>query len=332
MSIPSISAVLCTRDRGELAVATVKSILANTHDDFELVVVDQSKSDQTAREMRVFLADPRVRYFRSESRGLSQARNEGLALATGDLVAFTDDDCTVPAGWLAGLERIFSAHADVVVAFCNVTAGPHDPSEGFVPDYLDSKDVVIRSPRALTHARGMGAGMAVRRDAILAIGGFDQQLGSGADLRSGEDRDIALRAIWHGDAVFETSTVEITHHGFRTWAEGRELARRDWTGLGAAYVKVLRRRDWRNLWLIVYEILVCGLIGPLSDLARLERPKGLGRSLYFARGLLAGLRLPLDRSTMAYEPWHWDVVDLPREQSVEGPDTARDESPATVDG
>src|SRR4029079_1375471 len=93
---------------------------------------------------------------------------------------------------------------------------------------------------AKSRARGMGAGMAVRRRAVLSLGGFDEQLGPGGRLRSGEARDLAARALVAGWWVLQIPDAYVVHHGFRTWVEGRSLTRRDWFGIGAAYAKQLK--------------------------------------------------------------------------------------------
>ena len=59
--LPLISALVCTYGRGRLVVDTVSSILANTHPNFELVVVDQSRDDETLEAVKPFRADPRLR-------------------------------------------------------------------------------------------------------------------------------------------------------------------------------------------------------------------------------------------------------------------------------
>ena len=71
---------------------------------------------------------------------------------------------------------------------------------------------------------GLGAGMALRREAVLAFGGFDETFCPGARFASGDDWDISLRAMLCGWQVYDTAGISILHHGFRTLAEGRRPA------------------------------------------------------------------------------------------------------------
>src|SRR4029453_12171805 len=93
---PLISALVCTYGRGRLVVDTVASILANTHPNFELVVVDQSKHNEPVAALRSFSTDPRLRYLKSATIGKGDALNVGLIETKGSAIVITDDDCTVP--------------------------------------------------------------------------------------------------------------------------------------------------------------------------------------------------------------------------------------------
>jgi GT2 family glycosyltransferase len=299
-SYPEISAVICTRNRGASAVMAVQSILANSHARFELILVDQSTSRDTELAVAEFRRDPRFQYVATTTRGLGRARNIGLRLARAPVVAFTDDDCSVPAHWLGVIHSTFSNHPRVTVVFSNVEAGPHDSAAGFIPAYARSEDKLVSSFWDKCQARGIGASMAVRRQPILDIGGFDEHLGAGGLFPAGEDVDIAVRAIAMGQWVYETTEVSVVHHGFRTWKEGADLARRDWVGIGAAYVKPLRAGHWGALLAVAYEALIPCLLDPLSPVLRLRRPRGLGRMPAFISGLVGGLRQPIDREHVLY--------------------------------
>ena len=180
------------------------------------------------------------------------------------------------------------------MAFCRVDAGPHDPDLGFIPDHEVDERLVVRSLLSKSRARGIGAGMAVRRRDVLSIGGFDEQLGPGGRLRSGEDRDLAARALAAGWWVLQIPDAFVVHHGFRTWAQGRSLTRRDWYGIGAAYAKQLKCRNLAIVAVIAHEVVWFGLIKPVAGFLFGRRHNGLRRIGYFASGLVAGLRTPVD--------------------------------------
>jgi GT2 family glycosyltransferase len=295
-----ISALVCTYGRGRLAVDTVSSILANTHPNFELVVVDQSLDNETWEALRPFSTDPRLRYLKSATIGKGYALNAGLRETKGGAVAITDDDCTVPANWLETFASIFAAHPKVAVAFCCVEAGEHDRNAGFVPDYVRTGDRMLTTMHDARHVRGLGAGMAVRRNMIEEMGGFDPMLGPGSRFPDCDDRDIAIRALLARYHVYETSTIAVKHFGFRSWQQGRQLTRRNFLGIGAAYSKFLKCGRIELMYIPAYEFIKYALWPPIWDLLHLRQPSGIVRITAFVKGFVEGLRTPLDRTTMIF--------------------------------
>lgn len=295
-----ISALICTRNRGPSLVETITSILANTHPNFELVIIDQSSNDETENAAKPFFGDNRLRYIRSTTVGKARALNLGLAETSGDVVAVTDDDCIVPQNWLETFARIFAEHPNVAVAFCNVEAAEHDASKGFVPDYVRESEKLVTTLREKCDARGIGAGLAIRRSMVLKIGGFDTALGPGGKFPDCEDGDVAVRALLAGYYIYETATVSVEHFGFRTWAEGRQLARRSFLGIGAAYSKPLKCGRWDFLIIPAHEFFRYALLPPILDILRLRRPYGLGRIIAFMQGFIGGLRTPVDKTTLRF--------------------------------
>jgi GT2 family glycosyltransferase len=299
-ALSPITALVCTRNRGDSVARAVRSILANTHPDFRVVVVDQSDDDRSEQALAPLRDSPRLRYIRTPTRGLCRARNIGLRASGTEVVAITDDDCEVPPDWLAHMARIFAEHPRVAVAFCNVAPAPHDPKLGFIPCYLRRGDAVLRGVLDKCRARGIGAGMAVRRAMVLELGGFDEALGAGGMFPSCDDGDAAVRALLRGYEVYETDSVAVVHHGFRTYQEGVELTRRDWTGIGAAYAKPLKHGHWRFAVVPLYELLAFAVAPLVASTLRLRRPRGLRRISSFAWGFIQGLRTPVDPRTLLF--------------------------------
>jgi glycosyltransferase involved in cell wall biosynthesis len=295
-----ISAVVCTRNRPADVVVAVRSLLASSHPACEIIVVDQSSGPETADALGALPEVGRLRYVAMHGKGVGRARNVGLRLARGEVVAFLDDDSAAPANWLAYCAERFGRDPRLALLFPRVEAGPHDRSAGFVPAYRPGRSRLVRTVLGKLTARGMGAGMALRRRATLAIGGFDEALGPGGRFPSCEEGDLALRLLLGGWRIFESDEVAIIHHGFRTWAEGRELSRRDWYGVGAAYAKSLKSGHPEAALLLAYEGLWVALGEPLRALLRLQAPRGMRRIIYFGRGVIAGLRSPVDRRRNMY--------------------------------
>jgi glycosyltransferase involved in cell wall biosynthesis len=299
--VEGITAAVCTRNRGALVCRAVQSILANDQPASRVIVVDQSTNAESEAALSQLTKDSRVQYIRSNEVGVSRARNMCLRSAQTDVVAFTDDDCEVPADWLGTFQAIMAEFPRVTLAFCTVRAGPHNPAMGFVPAYQCRGTRIARGLTDKCTARGMGAGLAVRRRPLLGLGGFDEELGPGGRFPSCEEGDLAVRALLARFEVCETDRTYVIHHGFRSWSEGRELARRDWLGIGAAYAKPFRGGRWDFAPVPLYELLAKALWPPLNDLIHLRRPRGAARALHFVRGFSLGLRAPFDRESLLFK-------------------------------
>lgn len=110
----SVSIVLSTYNRAEQLGPAIEHLLAQAPDapPYEVIVVDNNSTDGTRRIIEAFLSrsDGRLHYVFEPRQGLSNARNAGLAEASAEIVAFTDDDVRVSSGWVAAIDRVFAAH------------------------------------------------------------------------------------------------------------------------------------------------------------------------------------------------------------------------------
>jgi hypothetical protein len=200
------------------------------------------------------------------------------------------------------MARVMAAQTTAAVVFCNVLAPPYDRRAGYVPAYERRCDRVLSSIIEARRGLGLGAGMALRREAVLAFGGFDETFGPGARFASGDDWDISLRAMLGGWHVYDTAAVSILHHGFRTLAEGRVHALRDWVAIGALCAKPIRAGHLSAVPLSLWLFFVEAGWPPVRDLLRLKRPSGLSRIVGFIRGFAGGLRTRVDRKTLVFRP------------------------------
>ena len=129
---PTVSVLVCTKDRSESLAVTVASILSDPDPALELLIVDQSTDGLTASTLDA-LREDRLRYFKSSTRGKGAAINEGLGHARAPLVALTDDDCTVPQGWAREIVRPLVEDERVALVFSRVEASAYDHSSGYIP-------------------------------------------------------------------------------------------------------------------------------------------------------------------------------------------------------
>jgi glycosyltransferase involved in cell wall biosynthesis len=292
--LTAVSVIIATRDRpGELRRA-VASVLANTHPDFELIVADQGATGEAAGYLEgLAAADPRVRPLRPRAAGKARAVNAALARAAGAVLAFTDDDCEVPTTWLGRATAVLAAEPGAGIVFGALAAAPHDPRAAHVPVFLPPRRRRLRGRFAPAHWSGAGANMAVRRAVFERVGPFDGRIGPGGCFRSGDDRDLAYRALRAGFAVVQDPDNVVVHWGARAIASGaaRRTLTNNFFGLGANYAAHARRGDAVALAWLVAEAARTGANVALNA-ARGHRPWGVRCLAALARGALHGLRCP----------------------------------------
>ena len=175
---PGVTVVIPTRNRLPLLRPTLASALGQTGVDHEVVVVDDGSTDGTAEHLAA-LTDPRLRVLtHAEGRGVSQARNAGLAAARFEWVAFLDDDDLWAPDKLAAQVRA----AREGVGW--VTVGAVDVDEGLRVTGGARPPFAQRDTPRLLHANnipGGGSGTMVRTELASRLGGFDPAFQTLAD-------------------------------------------------------------------------------------------------------------------------------------------------------
>src|SRR5262245_33753837 len=198
---PTVSVVVCAYN----AAATIDQCLATlerpTYPSVELIVVDDGSTDDTAALAR---AHPSVRLIQTSNNGLSAARNVGMQAAVGEVIAYVDADVRVEPSWLTYLVRPF------IVSDAVASGGPN-----VVPaDDAWFAQCVARAPGAPAHVlfddrlaeHVPGCNFAVRRSALLAIGGFDPIF-----HRAGDDVDVCWRLQDAGGCIAFAPSALVWH-------------------------------------------------------------------------------------------------------------------------
>ena len=180
---PRVSVVVCAYNAERTMEACLASLETLDYPDYEVIVVNDGSKDRTLEISESF---PYCRIISQENRGLSVARNVGAEAATGEIVAYTDSDCVADPDWLTYLVARMEA------GNLSACGGPNfpPPEDSLVPA------AVAVSPGGPTHVlisdevaeHIAGCNMAFRRDALLALGGFDPQYRA-----AGDDVDICWR-------------------------------------------------------------------------------------------------------------------------------------------
>ena len=170
-----VSVVIPTRNRRALLSETVASVLEQGVSDWELIIVDEASTDGTPEYLGA-LRDPRIRSTRHpEVRGLSAARNTGLALAGGALVMFLDDDDLLRADAIAMLRRALERHPDALAASgaCRLFDEDGDSSRVYRPSRELSRNIW----REVLFGWWSNSGQNMYRTAVVReIHGFDTTL------------------------------------------------------------------------------------------------------------------------------------------------------------
>lgn len=293
-----LSVVVPTRNRATHARECVASILTN-HSFEDLIVVDQSDGDETERAVNG-LKDPRVHYVRTATRGVTSARNIGIESSQCELVAFTDDDCRVPADWTDAIIRVFT-HDPAAVLMCGRVRVPEELWErGFTESFEPHEREWIGRYPPFGQDWGITANMSLRREAVVRLGNFDPFLGAGSPLRSGGEPDLIFRVLKAGLKVVNATEVTVDHLGVRPYGEAAtKLMRGYGFGTGAAFFKHVRLgdRDAAGLYLRFFGQNV-SRIG--KSLVQRGRPTGLGYLVGFVSGAVASYKFAVDPQSRRY--------------------------------
>jgi GT2 family glycosyltransferase len=198
---PRISVVVCSFNGGRTIADTCEGLRRLEYPDFEVIVVDDGSTDDTADVARSY----GFRVISTENCGLSSARNTGLAAATGEIVAYTDDDARPDPHWLAYLASTF-----VTTDYAGV-GGPNiaPPGDGWIADCVANAPGgpvhVLLSDGEAEHIPGCN--MAFRKSTLEAVGGFDPRF-----RVAGDDVDICWRMRDAGLKIAFNPGAMVWHH------------------------------------------------------------------------------------------------------------------------
>jgi glycosyltransferase involved in cell wall biosynthesis len=224
----TVSVVVCTRDRPRDLERCLASLRRSAVPPHEVVVVDNAPGSPATRA--VTDRHPEVRRVAEPEPGLSVARNTGIRHATGELIAFTDDDVAVHPDWLGRIEEAFADPRVMAVTGLVLPAELETEaqwifeqsfsfSQGYRPLLFDDRFFARTLPAGVpAWSLGAGANMAFRRQGFDALGGFDVRLGAGAAGCS-EDSELWYRLLAAGQVcLYEPAAV--VRHFHRPDADG----------------------------------------------------------------------------------------------------------------
>ena len=238
-SITGVSIILCTWNRAELLRTTLNSL--NEHSipegvNIEVILIDNNSSDNTKAvydEMLVNWCFGVLRYLFEPRQGKQFALNSGIAFATYDILAFTDDDVVFDENWAAEIVRIF---ADPLIDLAGGKTLISWPISGQPQWYHPSMSAVLagvdlgntRYAPAPTEYAPAGSNMIARRSLFLRIGGFSETHYRHMDFEFGMRSQCMKANITYEPTLLVYAPVDeacLTKRYFKRWAFKAGIAR-----------------------------------------------------------------------------------------------------------
>ena len=254
-SFPFTSVVISTHERPGPLSLCIDSVLQADYPSFEVLVVDNAPRTSATWDMIAerYPGDPRVRYLLEPAPGASAGRNCGLRAATGEVVAFLDDDVLVDRLWLRNLVLGFQAAPGVAcVTGMIVPAELETPAQVWIEEFggfdkgyqrriFDLGEFTPPDPLYpyAVGKFGSGANAAFDPAVLRSVGGFDTALGPATPARGGEDIDAFLQIILAGYRLVYEPRSLVRHHHRRDYADLRRTIQGYGVGLSAVVTKAL---------------------------------------------------------------------------------------------
>jgi glycosyltransferase involved in cell wall biosynthesis len=198
---PKVSVVVASYNGGQTLEECLRSLDNLTYPDYEVIVIDDGSTDNTPE----IVARHDVRSLRTENGGLSRARNLGIELSAGEIVAFIDSDAYADPDWLYYLVTALREQNAAAVGGPNLAP----PDDGFTAACIDfapgnPTHVLLDDERA-EHVPGCN--MAFRKDALAAISGFDN-----THRAAGDDVDVCWKLLVREEKIAFSPGAFVWHH------------------------------------------------------------------------------------------------------------------------
>ncbi|NEQ44097.1 MAG: glycosyltransferase family 2 protein [Leptolyngbya sp. SIOISBB] len=256
MNSPAVSVVIPAYNAEKTIAETVNSVLTQTFDDFELIIINDGSTDNTLEVIQRF-SDARIRVLSYENSGPQKSRNCGLEKAKGKFISFLDaDDLWTDDKLELQLQSLnHNPHASVVYSWTNVI----DENSNFLRrgGYPTKKGNVFLDS-LLANLFENGSNFLAYTDAVNAIDGFDEAIIAGQDY----DIAISLAEQYMFEVVPKVQILYRKSNKIESWSSGIQRAR---MGIDQIYEKHLSNRndlpDYQNAFLgnfykyLVYECL-----------------------------------------------------------------------------
>jgi len=200
-TLPKISVVVCSYNGASTIRDTMEGLQKLDYPNYEVIVVNDGSTDDTAEIASAY----DFKLISTENRGLSNARNTGLFNATGEIIAYIDDDAYPDPQWLRYLASAYMSTEHAGIGGPNIKPA----GDGFIANCVANSPGgplhVLTTDEIAEHIPGCN--MTFRRDALLEIGGFDPIYRS-----AGDDVDVCWRIQQAGYTIGFHPSAFVWHH------------------------------------------------------------------------------------------------------------------------
>ncbi|MCE0483131.1 MAG: glycosyltransferase [Methylacidiphilales bacterium] len=200
--LPMVSVIVCSYNGARTLRDCLISLQDLNYPKYEVIFVDDGSKDNTQKIMTDF---PKVRNIVQKNRGLSVARNVGIAAAEGEVVAFTDSDCMADRDWLFFLVHTLLSADFAAVGGPNISPPATDWIQATVGAAPGSPSHVLLTDTIAEHVPGCN--MAYHKWALDEIGGFDPEY-----RKAGDDVDVCWRLMQRGYQIGFSPAAVVWHY------------------------------------------------------------------------------------------------------------------------
>ena len=185
---PKVSVIIPAYNTAPFIAETLDSVFDQTFRDFEVIVINDGSPDTPGLEVALQPYLSRIHYIRQENRGLSGARNAGIGLARGELLAFVDSDDIWMPDYLTAQVEFLDRHPRVHASIADALLFGSCGEEVVWRTLKEGTDPILTFEQMLKREGGqLPSAMVARRQRVLQVGMFDEQ------LRIGEDVEFCVR-------------------------------------------------------------------------------------------------------------------------------------------
>lgn len=237
------SLILATLGRDIEVEKFVLALMEQSYKEYELIIIDQNDDDRIKNIYRKYKNDLKIIYLHINQKGLSHARNIGLAYATGDIIAFPDDDCWYDSRLLERVRDYLNSSEIDGLCGCPID----ENYESLISNFKKKETLLCKAN--VWHG-GISFTIFLRNKVVKEVGLFDERLGVGAGTPygSGEETDYLLRALEKKFKIVYTPKIKVFHPRKDTIITSTECekAKSYGRGMGA----VLKKHHYSYIYLL----------------------------------------------------------------------------------